>query len=89
MRNMEIPADIERLRKKRQRNVREQNSLVEYGLRTKAIYWREHALPKALHDEGLARGIDWDNSIILDLVRDFPGMPRRLIAVTARGFHQL
>ncbi|MBI3728286.1 MAG: hypothetical protein HY254_08120 [Burkholderiales bacterium] len=73
---METRPDIERLRKKRQRNVQEQNSLVEYGLRTEAIYWREHALPKALRDEGLARGVDWDNSIILDLVRDFPGMPR-------------
>lgn len=75
MKSIDTRADIERLKKKRQLNVQEQNTLTEYGLRTEASYWRSHALPKALYDEGLARGIDWDNSIILDLDIDFPGMP--------------
>ncbi len=74
MNKIDTPTDIVRLSKKRQRNVQEQNRLSEYGLRTTATYWRAHALPKALHDAGLAHGIDWGNSIILDLVADLPWM---------------
>ncbi|WP_162059917.1 hypothetical protein [Undibacterium sp. KW1] len=43
-------------------------------MKTTATYWRAHALPKALHDAGLAHGIDWGNSIIMDLVADLPWM---------------
>ncbi|MFZ6643799.1 hypothetical protein ACO0LL_29010 [Undibacterium sp. TC4M20W] len=74
MNKIDPPTDIVRLSKKRQRNVQEQNRLSEYGLRTTATYWRAHALPKALHDAGLAHGIDWGNSIIIDLVADLPWM---------------
>ncbi|MFZ6680959.1 hypothetical protein [Undibacterium sp. Tian12W] len=74
MNKIDTPTDIVRLSKKRQRNVQEQNRLSEYGLRTTATYWRAHALPKALHDAGLAHGIDWGNSIIIDLVADLPWM---------------
>jgi hypothetical protein len=79
MNNMDAPTDILRLRKKRQLNVQEQNRLSEYGLRTTATYWRAHALPKALHDAGLAHGIDWGHSIIIDLDFDVPGIPDTLM----------
>ncbi len=76
---MDLPTDILRLRKKRQLNVQEQNRLREYGLRTEAIYWRTHSLPKALYDAGLARGIDWGNSIIIELDLNIPGIPGTLM----------
>ncbi len=79
MSKIDTPPDIERLSKKRQRNVQEQNRLSEYGLRTEASYWRTHPLPKALHDAGLTRGIDCANSIIIELTYDLPWMPDTLM----------
>ncbi|MFZ6733724.1 hypothetical protein ACO0LG_17485 [Undibacterium sp. Ji42W] len=80
MNKIDTPADIVHLSKKRQRNVQEQNRLSEYGLKTTATYWRAHALPEALHDAGLAHGIDWgNNSIIIDLDFDVPGIPDTLM----------
>lgn len=32
-----------------------------------------------MHDSGLARGIDWDNSIIIELGLDVPGIPDTLM----------
>ena len=66
---------IKRLKKKRQRNVQEQNALQEYGIKSEALYWRAHALPKALIDAGRERGIDWDLNIILDLNIDCIWLP--------------
>ena len=79
MNRIDTPTDIARLSKKRQLNVQEQNRLSEYGLRTEAIYWRTHSLPKALHDAGLVRGIDWGNSIIIELDLDVPWIPDTLM----------
>jgi len=79
MSKIDTPSDIERLSKKRQRNVQEQNRLREYGLRKEASYWRAHPLPKALHNVGRARGIDWANSIIMKLISDLPWMPNTLM----------
>ena len=66
--------DIARLKKKRQLNVQEQNALTEHAQRSETNYWRVHAIPSALRNVGLARGIDWDRSIIVDLHIDYPGV---------------
>jgi hypothetical protein len=68
--------DTNRLLKKRQLNVQEQNAITEHSLRKTALYWRKNGVPEAMVVLGKARNIDWDSSIILKLEIDFPGMPR-------------
>ena len=58
-----------------QRNVQQQNVLVEMSIRREAVYWREHKIPEALHTVGQERGIQWNRSIIINLDINFPGMP--------------
>jgi hypothetical protein len=66
--------DISRLLRKRQLNVQEQNAIVEHKLWLEAKFWRENALPLALIEYGLNRGLCWSHTIILDLDINFPGM---------------
>lgn len=68
--------DIDRLLKKRQLNVQEQNALIAYRLMTTARHWLEAGVPLALAEEGERQGIEWSKTIVLKLDIDFPGMPR-------------
>lgn len=61
--------------KRRQRNVAEQNALLEARLLAEASFWREKDLPVALYEYGRANGIRWDAAIVLRLELNFPGMP--------------
>ncbi len=67
--------DVERLLKKRQLNVQEQNALVAHRLRQIAKHWQEKSIPAALTRCGAHHGIDWTGTVILKLEIDFPGMP--------------
>ncbi|GGM19708.1 hypothetical protein ACFQDN_25035 [Pseudomonas asuensis] len=67
--------DISRLLRKRQLNVQEQNALAEHRIYLTASYWRDNELPRALLEFGKKQEISWDKSIILQLEKDFPGMP--------------
>ncbi|WP_236189157.1 hypothetical protein [Pseudomonas pharyngis] len=68
--------DIERLRKKKQLNVQEQNAVVAHRLMLCASEWRKQGVPVALARYGESQGTDWSSSIVLELEIDFPGMPR-------------
>jgi hypothetical protein len=59
----------------RRRNVQQQNTIVENGIRRTASYWRLNGVPEALKIVGLEHGISWSKSIVVDLDIDFPGMP--------------
>ncbi|WP_095100756.1 hypothetical protein [Pseudomonas sp. Irchel 3A5] len=67
--------DIERLLKKRQLNVQEQNALVAHRLKGVAKSWLELGVPIALARYGESQGVDWSKTIVLELDVDFPGMP--------------
>lgn len=66
---------IERLLKKRQLNVQEQNTLEAYALECTARSWRDEGMPQALLDYARSQGVDWAATIVLKLAIDFPGMP--------------
>lgn len=67
--------DIERLKRKRQKNVQEQNQLSKERLRNEAIYYRQHleAVPSALVRYAEQQGIDWGRTIIFGLGINEPG----------------
>lgn len=67
--------DIERLKRKRQKNVQEQNRLAKEHLRIEATYYRQHpeAVPYALVCYAERQGIDWCRTIVLDLGINEPG----------------
>lgn len=67
--------DIQRLLKKRQLNVQEQNALDAYRLEREARAWRNEGVPVALMDYAQAQGVDWTATVVLQLQVDFPGMP--------------
>ncbi|QNH77254.1 hypothetical protein GGD92_02950 [Pseudomonas protegens] len=67
--------DIQRLLKKRQLNVQEQNILNAYKLACTARSWRDEGMPQALLDYAQSQGVDWSATIVLKLEIDFPGMP--------------
>lgn len=67
--------DIDRLLKKRQLNVQEQNALVAHRLMVTAKAWLARGIPLALKKYGESEGIRWSEAIVLDLEVDFPGMP--------------
>jgi hypothetical protein len=68
--------EIDRLLKKRQLNVQEQNAVTAHRLTETARLWRDAAIPVALARFGERQGIDWSETVVLDLEVDFPGMPR-------------
>lgn len=59
----------------KQRNVQQQNLVVEEAIRRSANYWRTKQLPPALVAVAADRGVDCATSIFLDLDIDYPGMP--------------
>lgn len=59
----------------KQLNVQQQNAHTEDAVRAEATYWKVHGAPAELARIGKARGVQWDRSIILRLLIDFPGMP--------------
>ena len=67
--------DIERLKRKRQKNVQEQNRLSKERLRSEAIYYRQHpeSVPDALVRYAEQQDIDWGRSIIFNLGINEPG----------------
>lgn len=67
--------DIDRLLKKRQLNVQEQNALVAHRLMVTAKAWLARGIPLALKNYGESKGIRWSETVVLDLEVDFPGMP--------------
>ncbi|VVN42491.1 hypothetical protein [Pseudomonas fluorescens] len=68
--------EIDRLLKKRQLNVQEQNAVTAHRLTETARFWRDTNIPEALTRFGERQGIDWSKTVVLDLEVDFPGMPR-------------
>lgn len=68
--------DIERLLRKRQLNVQEQNAVSAYGLMRTAKTWLDAGVPAALAHYGETQGVNWSETIVLKLEVDFPGMPR-------------
>ncbi|MDP4572944.1 hypothetical protein Q8O96_28110 [Pseudomonas sp. LPH60] len=70
-----LDMDIERLLKKRQLNVQEQNTLRAYELECTARSWRDEGVPQALLDYAESQAVDWSSTIVLKLDIDFPGMP--------------
>jgi len=71
-----IVMDIERILKKRQLNVQEQNTVSAHGLMCTAKAWMDNGVPTALAHYGETRGVNWSQTIVLKLEIDFPGMPR-------------
>lgn len=67
--------DIDRLLKKRQLNVQEQNALVAHRIMLTAKFWLARGIPLALKSHGESKGIKWSETVVLDLEIDFPGMP--------------
>ncbi|MFJ2709685.1 hypothetical protein ACIOZM_02210 [Pseudomonas sp. NPDC087346] len=67
--------DIDRLLKKRQLNVQEQNAPVAHRLMVTAKAWLARGIPLVLKNYGESKGIRWSETVVLDLEVDFPGMP--------------
>ena len=61
--------DIERVRRKRQKNVQEQTLLRQESLLRAATFYRDNPdrVPLALRQYALGQAIDWDRSIIMEL----------------------
>ncbi|QXH53628.1 hypothetical protein KSS94_11130 [Pseudomonas fakonensis] len=68
--------DINRLLKKRQLNVQEQNALTAHFITSSAKAWREQGIPACLAQYAESQGVCWSGSIVLTLDVDFPGMAR-------------
>lgn len=62
-------------REPRQLNVQQQNARAEQSLRSVAQYWRECGAPEALRLCAEERGLQWNQSIVINIEIDFPGMP--------------
>lgn len=65
--------DIERLKKKKQLNVQEQNAMLKDKLLNEARHWRENGIPTGLESVLESKGIDCRTSIFLEYEQDFPG----------------
>lgn len=72
----------------KQKNVQQQNLVVEESIRRSANYWRTKPLPPALVVVATDRGVDYATCIFLDLDVDYPGMPSLsgLLLTTAGRF---
>jgi hypothetical protein len=66
--------DIEKLNKKRQLNVQEQNSLMKHRILQEALYWRKNGIPAGLRVALESKGINTEKSIYLNYEQDFPGI---------------
>ncbi|MFT0475428.1 hypothetical protein ACMSI6_16040 [Pseudomonas antarctica] len=67
--------DIQRLLKKRQLNVQEQNALTAHWLMVCAKACRANGTPPALKDYGETQGLNWSQTLVIKLEIDFCGMP--------------
>jgi len=65
--------DIEKLKKKKQLNVQEQNALEEHRIFSEASYWREKVLPNGLIKVLVDKNINKDRCIFLNYKQNFPG----------------
>ncbi|WPN61861.1 hypothetical protein QMK47_20280 [Pseudomonas sp. P9_35] len=68
--------DIDRLLKKRQLNVQEQNTITAHEIAMTASVWRDREIPACLAEYAEEQGVVWSDTIVLELEIDFPGMPR-------------
>ena len=66
--------DIEKLKKKRQLNVQEQNTLDKFRIYREASIWRNNGIPIGLKSALEEKGIDTDKCIFLHYAQDFPGV---------------
>jgi len=66
--------DIEKLSKKRQLNVQEQNILTKHRILKEASFWRNNGIPKALSSIFREHGINTSKCILIDYEQDFPGI---------------
>lgn len=66
--------DIEKLKKKRQLNVEEQNAVMKHGILREALYWRNNGIPLGLRTALESKGINTEKSIYLNYDQDFPGV---------------
>jgi asparagine synthetase B (glutamine-hydrolysing) len=66
--------DIEKLKRKRQLNVQEQNALMKHRILEEASYWRTNGIPIGLQNALKDKGINTEKSIYLDYMQDFPGI---------------
>lgn len=67
--------DINRLLKKRQLNVQEQNTITAHKISITASYWRDRGVPACLAEYAESQGVVWSDTVVLKLEIDFPGMP--------------
>lgn len=68
--------DIEKLKNKRQLNVKEQNALEEYQILSEASYWRERGFPngliKVLNDHHISKdSFEYRNLVDKNFIRNF------------------
>jgi hypothetical protein len=66
--------DIDKLSRKPQLNVQEQNALARHRIFTEASYWRQNGIPLGLQLALEEKGINTAQSIYLDYEQDFPGI---------------
>lgn len=66
--------DIYKLKKKRQKNVQEQNTIRKHSIYKEAIYWKTNIVPTVLINLLIEKGINTDLCIFLDYEQDFPGI---------------
>ena len=78
--------NIEKLKKKRQLNVQEQNALEKHQIYLEAVYWRTNGVPLIVKNLLESKGIDTQKSIFLNYQQDFPGISTdEGIVVTPEG----
>jgi len=66
--------DINKLKKKSQLNVQEQNALNKHRILQEALYWRENGIPSVLKNIFEKNKINTEKSIYLEYEQDFPGI---------------
>ncbi|MFC3903535.1 hypothetical protein SAMN05421749_102328 [Acinetobacter marinus] len=65
--------DIEKLLKKRQLNVQEQNFISKHRIYQEALYWRKQGVPELLREIAIQHHIDVEHSIFLEYEQDSLG----------------
>ena len=66
--------NIDKLKKKRQLNVQEQNALTKHSILSEALHWQKNGLPQPLKAELELRGINSESSIFLKYEQNYPGL---------------
>ncbi len=69
-----IIMNIDRLKKKRQKNVQEQNTLKKHTIYNEAIFWKKNTVPNVLRKLLITKGINTDLGIFLNYEQDYPGI---------------